>query len=488
MGSTTGRVTAFSLAWGGKLLFAALVVGGAALGMWIGSALAAYQNGPIWVAIVAGFAAFPLLPVGWELLSRLRKRSRSPVLTTFDRLVLRTLVINVVLLGTLFSVWPRVMFTALSARGDWMLDGRGDWADPMRRGLFFVTDRLEWLHLWLNDNPYDDMLDDEGADAIEVDPVDEPTLEELRRRIEEVARPDAQEAEPAEPADPYREDAWPWRPQLHPAVQSLPAAAETSVASVARYLADAEPDELSRLKALHDYVADRVAYDVASLRAGEYPPQDAQTVFEERLSVCAGYANLLKALGDEAGLEIVVVGGHARGIDGGLSGMGHAWNAARVGDRWYLLDATWDAGHVDGDTFTKEYETTYLMSPPEVFGISHFPDDDKWQLRAEPISRGEFLRQPNLRGSFFAHGLTLRSPQRSQTTVGDTLIVDIDNPAGYDLSLFHQARGAGGPMRDMCRGLGDGRYRCEFPGEGAYDVGVFGRDQFMGTLQVNATD
>ena len=482
---TAGRVAGFSLAWVGKLLFAGVVVGGAALGMWIGSALAAHGNGPIWLAIVAGVAAFPLLPVGWELVSRIRARSRPPVLTTFDRIVLRTLAINVVFLGTLFVGWPKVMFTALSARGDWMLDGRGAWAQPVRRGLFFVADRLEWLHLWLNDNPYDDMLDDEGADTAQVDPVDEPTLDDLRRRIEERVEQAPQETAPA---DPYRDDAWPWRPQLHPAVVSLPADAETSIASVAHYLRDAEPDELKRLKALHDYVADRVAYDVESFRAGRYPPQDAQTVFEGRLSVCAGYANLLKALGEEAGIEIVVVGGHARGSDGDLSGLGHAWNAARVGDRWYLLDATWDAGSVDGDGFEKEYGTTYLMSPPEVFGTSHFPEDDKWQLRAEPISRGEFLRQPNLRGNFYAHGLTLRSPDRSQTTVGDTLVVEIDNPAGYDLMLFHQPRDASGPMRDQCREVEYGRFRCEFPGDGAYQVGIFGRDEFMGTLQVNATD
>src|SRR5690606_30059317 len=101
-----------------------------------------------------------------------------------------------------------------------------------------------------------------------------------------------------------------------------------------------------------------------------YPPQDADTTFSTRRSVCAGYANLVAAMGQEAGLEVVVVTGDARDGEGSLSGSGHAWNAVRVDDRWYLMDATWNAGYVT-DAFVKQYGTTYLMSPPEVFGVTH---------------------------------------------------------------------------------------------------------------------
>ena len=49
------------------------------------------------------------------------------------------------------------------------------------------------------------------------------------------------------------------------------------------------------------------------------------------------------AMGEAAGQEIRVVPGDARLSGSDLTGEGHAWNAARVGLQWVLLDATWDA-------------------------------------------------------------------------------------------------------------------------------------------------
>ena len=106
-----------------------------------------------------------------------------------------------------------------------------------------------------------------------------------------------------------------------------------------------------------------------------YPPQDAQTVFTRRTAACAGYAELLVALGKALGLEIRYVHGDARTPGGRETGEGHAWNIAKLDGREYLVDATWDAGSIDGDTFKKDYRTDYYLTPPEIFSIDHFPSD-----------------------------------------------------------------------------------------------------------------
>src|SRR5262249_19076863 len=126
---------------------------------------------------------------------------------------------------------------------------------------------------------------------------------------------------------------WPWTTaSLHPAVATMPHSVETGIQSVAEYIAKHESDPVLRIKALHDYVADRIAYDSDSFYSGKYPDQDAETVFKTRKSVCAGYANLLSALATACNEQIVVVEGDARDPSTGdkLTGSGHAWNAARI--------------------------------------------------------------------------------------------------------------------------------------------------------------
>ena len=88
---------------------------------------------------------------------------------------------------------------------------------------------------------------------------------------------------------------------------SIPPEDETSIEGVGKYIAAHEHDPALRVKALHDYVANRAAYDGPAYRAGNIPIEDgdAQKTFERRLGVCAGYAQLLAALGKASGDEIV---------------------------------------------------------------------------------------------------------------------------------------------------------------------------------------
>ena len=70
-------------------------------------------------------------------------------------------------------------------------------------------------------------------------------------------------------------------------------------------------------------------------------------VLKNRFAVCSGYANLYQALGEKMGLKSAVVIGYAKGLGylvGNASDANHAWNAVRINNSWYLIDATWGAG------------------------------------------------------------------------------------------------------------------------------------------------
>lgn len=521
-----GKVVGFAL----KALAVAFMFLTPALGVWLASSLAAYLNGPIWAVCLAGLASFPGLPLAWDGWAQYRGRKkrarreargkpvRDPILTWLDRLVLRTVVLNLLFIGALLACYPQAGFTALSTRGDWMLVGdERPWAQTTRRVLFGMAGGLEWLYEATREDPFREFADpnddlptpepNEFADEVATatgKPADVATSRSAEpppsASVSASASGTVSEPGPA-PSEPepsattaLAERLWPWPATIHPLVRDLPAEAERSIDSVARYIAEREQRPFQRIKALHDYLADRVAYDAPALAAGSIPPQEPARVFRERIAVCAGYARLLVALGEAAGERIVYVGGVSRDQGGDVSGGGHAWNAAEIEGRWYLIDATWDAGWVDGDTFHKQYKSDYLFTPPTVFGTNHFPDREQWQLRTEPLSRGEFMRQPMLKPAFFAHGLRLIEPRRSQITVRDDVSVRVANPRNRfllaNLVTKGAERGADGPS---CR-VGDGaeiRIDCPIAAPGSYQVWMYaneertGRYAFVGQVEVN---
>ncbi|HVJ20307.1 MAG TPA: transglutaminase domain-containing protein [Polyangiaceae bacterium] len=480
-----------------KALVMVLVYALPILGVWAASSLAAYLNGPRWAPFVAGALAFPLLPVSWEALSKYQ-RSRNPkarphILTLADRLTLRTLAVNLLFLGTILTVYPSHLFAALSARGDWFVSGKNDPTSQRLRALAFAAaDRFEWLYELTHTNPFEE---DEpppppppptvSAAQPKPAPTPTPTAPSVA-----TAKPTVEEQKPPTPPPVSDVPSWPFEIELHPVVQTVPPAAEASPAAVGTYLREHVPDIVQRVKAVHDYVADRIAYDVPALSASSFPPQDAVTVLASRKGVCEGYSRLMVAVGKAAGLEIVQVVGYSRDMGGDVSGAGHAWNAVRIAQAWYLVDATWDAGFVNSEGFTKKYTTDYFLSPPEVFGTNHFPDEPRWQLRASPISRGDFIRQPNLRPGFFAHGLRLRQPDRSQVSVTDSFLAEIDNPRNISVRAYHGYKGGyaggdcqveAGPIARVVCPVSPGQHHVQlFVGKAAHEV-----HWFVGQFEVN---
>ena len=66
------------------------------LGVWLASSLVAYINGPKLLTVFSGILLFPLVPILWDM--RNRKRRIAGILTWGDRIVLRTLLLNLAFL------------------------------------------------------------------------------------------------------------------------------------------------------------------------------------------------------------------------------------------------------------------------------------------------------------------------------------------------------------------------------------------------------
>ncbi len=182
---------------------------------------------------------------------------------------------------------------------------------------------------------------------------------------------------------------WPLSGSIHPAVRTMPREAETSIESVARYLRAHTHGDADRIKAMHDWVAVRIAFDADARPSTSKKVATPLAVFAERRAVCQGYAMLFKALALASGDQAVYIAGEARVI-GSAEPVEHAWNAAMVDGHWQLLDITWDAGAFLDGKFVARYGADYLFTPPEVFALTHRPYADGWQLMKKPLSRAEF--------------------------------------------------------------------------------------------------
>jgi hypothetical protein len=458
------------------------------LGAWLASALAAYANGPRWILLPVALLGFPLLPLAWEGVAAWRRKptARRRILSFSDRLWLRTTALNLVFVGGLVALGPQAALRAVSARGDWFLDGsESGWAASARGALHTVAGSFDALYRLTHDNPYEH---DSNGDVVKRDktPPPMPHGGELQDDTPKPAEATPEPPPPPPPVDPLdASHAWPRPSTLHPAVTSIQPADETTIESVANYIVAHEPSKLGQLKALHDWVADRIAYDPAML-TGVRPPQTAAAVFQRRTGVCAGYAHLLVALGQAAHVQIEYLIGDARGAGGEVDGAGHAWNMATVDGSSYLLDATWDAGYVGGNPlrYEKRYSTDYLFAPPAIFGIDHFPEKAAKQLRTPPISRGDFMRVPQMSPSFFARGPELREPTRSQVTVQAALTLVLTAPPHVYVLASFEPKSGGTRERCTVTGTGEIHATCTFPARGEYRVLLFASPVQYGTYDL----
>jgi hypothetical protein len=484
-----------SISWVGlgfKIVAITAMIAAPLAGVWLASSLAAFANRATWLPLLAGLLLFPGLPLGWEGIAALRARKAKKArrfLTFADRLVLRTLAINTIFLAGLLYLFPSRAFVAVSTRGDWMLDGHhGPTAERVRSALFFASGAVEWVYRASNDNPYRKQRD-VSDDAKTIDPKPVPTTTSSAPVPAPSAAPSSSSAT-STPPPASATAAYPQPATVHPAVANMPREVEVSVASVGKYIAEHEPDSMLRVKALHDWVADRIAYDVPAYEAKAVPPHDGDPnhVFRSRVGVCAGYAALLADLGKAAGEEILYITGDVRSHHSPMVGEPHAWNAAHIGGVWYLIDPTWNAGLPKNGAFVKSYKTEYLFTPPELFVLTHFPDKEKWQLLEKPISRAEFFRRPVMTPAFIGFSLQLRSPDRSQVSTGGSLDLTLDNPHGVFLLADWEQ---GGRTVD-CKVSSHTQARCEFPSSGTYDVHLFasakqyGKYEHVASIQANA--
>jgi len=220
---------------------------------------------------------------------------------------------------------------------------------------------------------------------------------------------------------------------------SAPRSVGDSIESLVAYLVGPTKNDLEKVRVIYRWITENISYDVSGYLTGNYGDLSPEGVLTRGSAVCSGYAGLFGKLAATAGLDVVEIGGWAKGISykvgDRISGpTNHAWNAVKISDGWYLIDSTWGAGSVDGLRFVRRFEEHYFLTPPNEFIYDHFPENSDWQMLKNPVSRQDFAEMLYLRPAFFRNGLEIGNRAQSTVQTEYQIAITLAAPAGVLLS------------------------------------------------------
>lgn len=131
--------------------------------------------------------------------------------------------------------------------------------------------------------------------------------------------------------------------------------------------------DLEKAKAIYEYVAKNISYDVAKMKNNEFAWDDsALKTLEKKSGVCQDYAYLTIALLRASGIEARFVEGRAgENAFGIASAERHAWVEAKIDGRWLTMDPTWGAGYIQNGSFVSSYTEKYFDPNPAEFEKTH---------------------------------------------------------------------------------------------------------------------
>ncbi|MEH7390342.1 transglutaminase domain-containing protein [Bacillus sp. JJ1474] len=141
------------------------------------------------------------------------------------------------------------------------------------------------------------------------------------------------------------------------------------IEELAKELITGKSTDREKSKAIYDYVAQNISYDVGKYKNDEFEWDDsALKTLELKTGVCQDYAYLTIALLRASNIEARFVEGMARG---GFWPARHAWVEANIDGSWVTMDPTWGAGYLKDNQFVAKFTDTYFDPSMEEFNKTH---------------------------------------------------------------------------------------------------------------------
>lgn len=241
--------------------------------------------------------------------------------------------------------------------------------------------------------------------------------------------------------------------------------------------------DYERIAAIYKWICDNIEYDTS------YEIYEADLCIEKRRGVCQAYCDLFYHISKSIGIRTEIVTGKSKDFYGSIGKTGHAWIFAYTRDNYgILLDPTWGAGSVNGNEYVKNKDCwVWFNVNPKWMILSHFPDNESYQLLDSPISQKLFytmrpsnpiwieygLNPTEIADKIFKHELQLPDffnkgegkfkiieiPMQKSLRIGQFYTFRIQLFVQNDIAIFNENSSS---MRDEWRHEGNGIYSINF--------------------------
>ncbi len=201
-------------------------------------------------------------------------------------------------------------------------------------------------------------------------------------------------------------------------------------------------DPLDKIKAIYYWVANHMEYDFSMLKKvrkehakgkrythaelKEKRAKDIKSALSNGEGICQDYARIFEALCLQAGIEAKFIGGLVKTRTG--SAESHAWNAVMYEGEWQLVDATFGSGMLRRKRFIPNFSPSYFFVDKEVFSLSHFPNDKRWQLQEQEIELDEFKNCLKIGRGYIDYEITNlnRMEYDIELATGENLVIEFE--------------------------------------------------------------
>lgn len=257
--------------------------------------------------------------------------------------------------------------------------------------------------------------------------------------------------------------------------------ASQSIPKLVAYLTKPATNDIEKARAIARWITSNVAFDFEAASNEKYRPSDnADSVFLNRHALESGFAALFVRMMHAAGVETFAINGLKKGFNfapGDASTLKrHTWNAFRTGGKWYLVDLpVYKEVETDG-SYKLAYADAFFCIQPEQMVFTNFPDDKRWQLLNEPITKEQFITSVQCFGAYHGYLITPVSHRDYEIfSKPRSLTLSFDAPPALQLGARVYAEKGAKEQHASVKTQREGRkftVHVRFPAEGTFKLEI----------------